>query len=179
MGKSPGRETALVVDGQGRESSLGDLLELLVSRSDLPITRIAEAAGVSRSFFYLLRDDKQIPSLESLVSLLAACNAGEVRLAEVGEPGDVVVTTGDQTYFVQLSSTRSRMASSTLRSSRSAWSSASSEDAWALQSASPFGWDAAAARPVPTSSPPHGDAETPPAGRLTLLVEYARLLRRS
>ena len=216
MGKSTGKGAAVVVDSQGRELSLGALLELLVSRSDLPITKIAEAAGVSRSFFYLLRDDKQIPSLESLVSLLAACESGEVRLAELGEPGEVVVTTGGETYYVHLSSTRSRFASSTLRSTKPASSWSSEEDIWphlappdlprsptASDSWGLATWSPAYADPAPPSpSAPTSDGRRrftrareggrdrllgdllEVAGgldqeRLDLLVEYARLLRRS
>jgi len=208
MGKSAGtgKSAAVVIDGHGRRMSLGDLIDLLVSRSPLPITRIAEAAGVSRSFFYLLRDDKQIPSLESLVSLLAACETGEVRLAEGDEPGEIVVTTDTQTYYIHLSSTRSRQASSALRSSKtpsfdggeggSAWPPAptSAGDPWALGTTAPAYADSDAPAPSSRSGrfglARHGGRERLlgelldaagglDAERRQLLIEHARLLRRS
>jgi transcriptional regulator with XRE-family HTH domain len=198
-----GVSAAVVEDGQGRVWPLGDFVFRLAKESGESVSELARRSGLSRSFLYLLKDDRQVPSIDSLVALFEAAGAEEVRVPEPGERGDLVVRIRGEDHRVSLPDAGKRAARS--RSAiRSLNAGTTSGAAYAsLDSGPPPDITRAMASPSARAwSPagPGGDwagaAPTPPderkrllgallesaagldAERLALLVEHARLLGR-
>jgi transcriptional regulator with XRE-family HTH domain len=92
---------------------LGDFVKRLAAQSPLSATAIAQAAGISRASFYLIRDRGQQPALETLVNLLAALGL-RAELPESVEPDgpDLIAIQGSETYTIRLDhADRSRLRS--------------------------------------------------------------------
>lgn len=93
---------ALVRDAQGQERPLGDWLGDLLARSKQSVTRAADRAHLSRSFYYLVLKGHQVPSVESLASLLEALDVDEVRLASPTERADLVCVVDGEPFWIVL-----------------------------------------------------------------------------
>jgi transcriptional regulator with XRE-family HTH domain len=185
-------DIAVAVDGRGRRTPLGEFVFGLLTDSEQSVSEVARRANLSRSFLYLLKDDRQVPSLDTLIALFEAIGVDEVRVGEVGERGDLAVRVHEREWWIRLPRDNKRAARS-----RSA-----------LQSLTTGGsFDAPAGMVAMASSPPSGaasyDRDTSytrrpvdddrkqqlaellaAAGgldreRLELLLEHARLLGRS
>lgn len=100
MGTEAG--AAQVRDAAGATWPLGDWLADLLMRSKQSVTRTVDRAHLSRSFYYLVRDGKQVPSVESLASLLEALDVDEVRLAAPTEPGDLYCVVDGRAHTITL-----------------------------------------------------------------------------
>lgn len=116
---------ALVRDAEGSERPLGDWLGDLLARSEQSVTRAADRAHLSRSFYYLVLKGHQVPSVESLASLLEALDVDDVRLASPSESGDLVCVVDGRRFSVVLPrsgrrAVRSRNALYTLATKESA-----------------------------------------------------------
>lgn len=98
-------DAAAVVTGpDGQVQSLGEFLRARKQACGLPVTRIVQAAGISRANFYLLEKDSQRPSLTTLVMLLGAMGL-TTRLPADQDPShaaDLVVLAGEEAYKVEV-----------------------------------------------------------------------------
>lgn len=98
-------DAAAVVTGpDGQVQSLGQFLRARKQACGLPVTRIVEAAGISRANFYLLEKDGQRPSLTTLVMLLGAMGL-TTRLPaaeDSAQAPDLEVVVGQEVYAVDL-----------------------------------------------------------------------------
>ena len=84
-------DLTVAVDKRGRTTPLGDFVFGLLEAKGMSVSEFARRSQLSRSFLYLLRDDKQVPSLDTLVTLFRALEVDDVRVADVGEPGDLAL----------------------------------------------------------------------------------------
>ena len=189
-------DLTVAVDKRGRTTPLGDFVFGLLEAKGMSVSEFARRSQLSRSFLYLLRDDKQVPSLDTLVTLFRALEVDDVRVADVGEPGDLALAVDGKPWWIRLPSTNRR--------------SARSVEAFQLLSAPPLAMAADAGPEVAgavavSSSPTKGAAYSREHGwtrstkvdprqrllgellaaagdldreRLELLVEHARLLGR-
>ena len=188
-------DDAEVVAVDGRAQPLSGFLTTLLKGGDVGISEIARRANLSRSFLYLLMDDEQVPSVESLIALLEAAGCEDVRAADAGEPGDLAFRWRSEELWVRLPATGKRAARSrqTLRS----WNRTTSPSPYRSSTPPPMPagqddlfagarYSMVAGSPEPTSV---GDRQRllgellEAAGamdedRLRLLIEHARLLRR-
>jgi transcriptional regulator with XRE-family HTH domain len=128
-----GRDEAVVVDRRGRATPLGAYVFGLIADSGLSVSEVSRRAGLSRSFLYLLRDDEQVPAMDTLVTLFEALDVDEVRAAAPGEPGDLAVSAGGRERWVRLPRTNKRA-----ERSRSAWASLASTEAGPVDSPAPM-----------------------------------------
>lgn len=92
-----------MVIGPRGEQPLGSFLRQCKDASGLPVTKIVEAAGISRANYYLLEKDNQRPSLATMVALLGAMGH-EVSIPSPGggDAVDLVVTLDGDRYDVDL-----------------------------------------------------------------------------
>ncbi len=105
-------DIAVAVDSRGRRTPLGEFVFALLTDSDQSISEVARRANLSRSFLYLLRDDRQVPSLDTLIALFEAIGVDEVRVGEVGERGDLAVRVNDREWWIRLPQDNKRAARS-------------------------------------------------------------------
>ena len=95
-------EVAVVEDSRGRITPLGEFLFALVSASGDSVSDLSRRANLSRSFLSLLKDDKQVPSIESLVAVLEALGSESVRPGDPGEAADLVVRLNGEDLLIRL-----------------------------------------------------------------------------
>ena len=188
---------AAVLDDSGHAERLSTFLTHLLKGSELGIAEIARRAHLSRSFLYLLMDDEQVPSVESLVAVFEAAGCTDVRAADPGEPGEIAFTWLEHERWVRLPAdgkraARSRATLRTLNSSQGSRMTEPPPPSSRRQSAAPSGAVAmsydlsvGSAPPSPASDRQQllgelldsaGDLDP---DRLRLLVEHARLLGRA
>ena len=58
-------DLTVAVDKRGRTTPLGDFVFGLLEAKGMSVSEFARRSQLSRSFLYLLRDDKQVPSLDT------------------------------------------------------------------------------------------------------------------
>lgn len=178
----------MVVRSDGSSEPLSRFLTRVLKGGGLSVSEVSRRSGLSRSYLYVLMDDEQTPTTESLVTLLAAAGCEDVRPADPWEEGDLAFRWQGDDLWVRYPDTskRSTRSRNTMRSlSRGA-------DAWSAPP-SPMPISAAAAASYDMtdagSRSPAGDrqlllgqlleaASDLDEARLRLLVEHARLLRR-
>jgi transcriptional regulator with XRE-family HTH domain len=91
-----------VTSRKGTET-LGDFVKRLAVQSPLSATALAQAAGISRASFYLIRDRGQQPALETLVNLLAALGLrAELPESAESDGPDLIAIQGSETYAIRL-----------------------------------------------------------------------------
>ncbi len=73
----------------------------LAKRRGQPITALTDRAQISRAYYYLLRDDRQTPSIETLANLLGALGA-DFRLGTPTDDADFVVSLDDDEWMIRL-----------------------------------------------------------------------------
>lgn len=93
----------------GTTEPLGAFLDLLARRSGRSITTLARAAGISRAFYYVVRDGSQIPSIETLAGLFTALDI-EFRLTEADEEAAFAVSADGEDWEIHLPYDRKREA---------------------------------------------------------------------
>lgn len=186
---------AEVVTVDGRAQPLSGFLTTLLKGGDVGISEIARRANLSRSFLYLLMDDEQVPSVESLIALLESAGCEDVRAADPGEPGDLAFRWRSEDLWVRLPMTGKRAARSrqTLRSWNRTTSPNSARSSAALPMPSAqeelflgasYSMGAGSAQPsfVGDRQRLLGElleaASAMDEDRLRLLIEHARILRR-
>ncbi len=188
-------DDAEVVAVDGRAQPLSRFLTTLLKGGDVGISEIARRANLSRSFLYLLMDDEQVPSVESLIALLEAAGCEEVRAADPGEPGDLAFRWRSEDLWVRLPATGKRAARSrqTLRSWNRTTNSSPSRsfappqlrlEQEGLFAGASYSMVAGSAEPTSVGDRQRLLGELLEAAgamdedRLRLLIEHARLLRR-
>jgi len=185
-------DITVVVDRRGRTTPLGDFVFRLLEQSGKSVSQLSRDANLSRSFLYLLKDDRQVPSLDSLVTLFEAVGVDEVRIADSDEPGELALVIDGRPWWVRLPSSsrraaRSRSALQTLNApslSASAMSYDVGADEPLLLSAAPASYsrDSGFTRKTRTDDRQRLLGELLAAAgaldkqRLELLVENAKLL---
>jgi transcriptional regulator with XRE-family HTH domain len=95
---------AIVTGPDGQVQSLGEFLRARKQACGLPVTRIAQAAGISRANYYLLEKDSQRPSLTTLDRLFDAMGL-KTRVPDDQDPShaaDLVVLAGEEAYKVKV-----------------------------------------------------------------------------
>jgi transcriptional regulator with XRE-family HTH domain len=186
-------DIAVAVDGRGRRTPLGEFVFGLLTDSEQSVSEVARRANLSRSFLYLLKDDRQVPSLDTLIALFEAIGVDEVRVGEVGERGDLAVRVNDREWWVRLPQDNKRAARS--RSALQSLTTGGSFDAlpggMAAMASTPPAGASSYDRDTSFTRRSAGDerkqqlAELLAAAggldreRLELLLEHARLLGRS
>jgi hypothetical protein len=105
-------DITVVVDRRGRTTPLGDFVFRLLEQSGKSVSQLSRDANLSRSFLYLLKDDRQVPSLDSLVTLFEAVGVDEVRIADTDEPGELALVIDGRPWWVRLPSSSRRAARS-------------------------------------------------------------------
>jgi transcriptional regulator with XRE-family HTH domain len=185
-------EVAVVEDSRGRITPLGEFLFALVSASGDSVSDLSRRANLSRSFLYLLKDDKQVPSIESLVAVLEALGAESVRPGDPGEAADLVVRLNGEDLLIRLpaNSRRAERSRSSMRALNSQSSLLMGAVSGSLQRTSlehfPAVYNTASGAPRrgrgSRSDKLLGELLDAAAGldpeQLALLVEHARLLGR-
>jgi transcriptional regulator with XRE-family HTH domain len=185
-------DITVVVDRRGRTTPLGDFVFRLLEQSGKSVSQLSRDANLSRSFLYLLKDDRQVPSLDSLVTLFEAVGVDEVRIADSNEPGELALVIDGRQWWVRLPSSsrraaRSRSALQTLSSPSPSMSAMPYDDvagAPVLMSAAPASYsrDSGFTRKNRTDDRQRLLGELLAAAgaldkqRLELLVENAKLL---
>jgi hypothetical protein len=101
-------DITVVVDRRGRTTPLGDFVFGLLEQSGKSVSQLSRDANLSRSFLYLLKDDRQVPSLDSLVTLFEAVGVDEVRIADSDEPGELALVIDGRPWWVRLPSSSRR-----------------------------------------------------------------------
>ena len=101
MAKEEDPDGVVVTAPDGKKRSFADLVAELARRSDKPVTKIAEDAGLSRAAFYLIRDKGQQPALLTAASLLTSLGA-VVRVPDEEDRPDLQFTVGDATFVVEM-----------------------------------------------------------------------------
>ncbi len=94
-------EPGVVRIRDGQRTTLGRFLEDLTKRRGQPITTLTDQAQISRAYYYLLRDDKQTPSIETLANLLSALGV-DFRLGTPTDDADFVVSLEDSEWVIRL-----------------------------------------------------------------------------
>ena len=102
---------AVAVDRRGRRTPLGEFVFRLLADSGQSVSEVARRSSLSRSFLYLLRDDRQVPSLDTLVALFEAIGV-DVRVADDGEPGQLALTVDGRDWWIRLPDSNKRFARS-------------------------------------------------------------------
>lgn len=105
-------DITVVVDRRGRTTPLGDFVFGLLEQSGKSVSQLSRDANLSRSFLYLLKDDRQVPSLDSLVTLFEAVGVDAVRIADPGEPGELALEVEGRPWWVRLPGSNRRAARS-------------------------------------------------------------------
>jgi transcriptional regulator with XRE-family HTH domain len=182
-------DITVVVDRRGRTTPLGDFVFRLLEQSGKSVSQLSRDANLSRSFLYLLKDDRQVPSLDSLVTLFEAVGVDEVRIADPDEPGELALVIEGRPWWVRLPSSsrraaRSRSALQTLSAPSASMSyDLGSDDAVVVGSApASYSRDSGFSRKTATDDRQRLLGELLAAAsaldkqRLELLVENAKLL---
>ncbi len=94
-------EPGVVRVRDGHRVTLGAFLETLAKRRGQPITALTDQAQISRAYYYLLRDDRQTPSIETLANLLGALGA-DFRFGTPTDDADFVVSLEDDEWLIRL-----------------------------------------------------------------------------
>lgn len=177
-------DITVAVDGRGRTTPLGEFVFGLLAERERSVSWLSRESNLSRSFLYLLKDDRQVPSLDTLVALFQAIGVDDVRIAGAGERGDLVVVVDGRTWWIRLPGTSRRA-----ERSRSAMQTLASAPEPAFDAAPPRGpaatYDLGAGGPRRSSRTDERQrllgellaaASDLDKRRLELLVEHARLL---
>ena len=99
------------MDRRGRKTPLGEFVFGLLADSGQSVSEVSRRSNLSRSFLYLLKDDRQIPSLDTLVALFEAIGV-DVRVADDGEPGQLALTVDGRDWWIRLPESNKRFARS-------------------------------------------------------------------
>jgi transcriptional regulator with XRE-family HTH domain len=102
---------AVAVDRRGRRTPLGEFVFRLLADSGQSVSEVSRRSNLSRSFLYLLKDDRQVPSLDTLVALFEAIGV-DVRVADDGEPGQLALTVDGRDWWIRLPDSNKRFARS-------------------------------------------------------------------
>jgi len=60
-------DITVAVDRRGRTTPLGEFVFRIVEERGMSVSQLSRDSSLSRSFLYLLKDDRQVPSLDTLV----------------------------------------------------------------------------------------------------------------
>lgn len=85
----------------GTTEPLGSFLDLLARRTGRSITTLARDAGISRAYYYVVRDGSQTPSIETLANLFTAMEV-DFRLAEADEAAAFAVRSDGEEWQIHL-----------------------------------------------------------------------------
>ena len=116
-------DITVAVDRRGRTTPLGEFVFRLLEDSGKSVSQLSRDANLSRSFLYLLKDDRQVPSLDTLVALFHAVGVDDVRIADADEAGELALVVNGRPWWIRLPDTNRRAARS--RSALETLSSAS------------------------------------------------------
>jgi len=157
----------------------------------MSVSALSRESNLSRSFLYLLKDDRQVPSIDTLVALFEAVGVDDVRLAEPDEPGELAISVDGRPFWIRLPSSHRRTDRSRAAMQSLAISAALFDDE--PSSASPpapraASYSRSAAGGLSRSSKSHdrqrqlsellATAGELDKDRLALLIEHAKLLAR-
>lgn len=92
----------------------------------MSVSQLSRDSSLSRSFLYLLKDDRQVPSLDTLVALFEAIGVDEVRPSEPGEPGELAIQVDGKPFWIRFPSSHRRT-----ERSRTALQSFAASGSWA------------------------------------------------
>ena len=119
-------DITVAVDKRGRTTPLGEFVFRIVEERGMSVSQLSRDSSLSRSFLYLLKDDRQVPSLDTLVSLFEAIGIDEVRPSDPGEPGELAIRVDDKPYWIRFPSSHRRT-----ERSRTALQSFAASGTWA------------------------------------------------
>lgn len=85
----------------GTTEPLGSFLDLLARRTGRSITNLVRDAGISRAYYYVVRDGSQTPSIETLANLFTALQV-DFRLAEADEAAAFAVRSDGEEWQIHL-----------------------------------------------------------------------------
>lgn len=103
-------DITVVVDRRGRTTPLGEFVFRLLEESGKSVSQLSRDANLSRSFLYLLKDDRQVPSLDTLVALFDAIGVDDVRIADADEPGELALVVNGRPWWIRLPGSNRRAA---------------------------------------------------------------------
>lgn len=182
-------DITVAVDKRGRTTPLGEFVFRIVEERGMSVSQLSRDSNLSRSFLYLLKDDRQVPSLDTLVALFEAIGIDEVRPSEPGEPGELAIRVDDKPFWIRFPSSHRRT-----ERSRTALQSFAASGSWADEeptrmAAAPQASHSKAAASGYTRSPRNDERQRllgellSAAGeldkeRLRLLLDHAKLLGR-
>ena len=123
-------DITVAVDRRGRTTPLGEFVFRIVEERGMSVSQLSRDSNLSRSFLYLLKDDRQVPSLDTLVALFEAIGVDEVRPSEPGEPGELAIQVDGKPFWIRFPSTHRRT-----ERSRTALQSFAASGSWADEEA--------------------------------------------
>lgn len=130
-------DITVAVDKRGRTTPLGEFVFKVLSDRGMSVSQLSRDSNVSRSFLYLLKDDRQVPSLDTLVALFEAMGIDEVRPADPGEPGELAILVDTKPYWIRLPGNSRRTERSRAALQSFAASSWTDDEAAPLMAAAP------------------------------------------
>ena len=101
-------DITVAVDKRGRTTPLGEFVFRILGERRMSVSALSRESNLSRSFLYLLKDDRQVPSIDTLVALFEAVGVDDVRLAEPDEPGELAITVDGRPFWIRLPSSHRR-----------------------------------------------------------------------
>jgi hypothetical protein len=119
-------DITVAVDRRGRTTPLGEFVFRIVEERGMSVSQLSRDSSLSRSFLYLLKDDRQVPSLDTLVSLFEAIGVDEVRPSDPGEPGELAIQVDGKPFWIRFPASHRRT-----ERSRTALQSFAASGSWA------------------------------------------------
>jgi transcriptional regulator with XRE-family HTH domain len=119
-------DITVAVDRRGRTTPLGEFVFRIVDDRGMSVSQLSRDSNLSRSFLYLLKDDRQVPSLDTLVALFEAIGIDDVRPTEPGEPGELAIRVDDKPFWIRFPNSHRRT-----ERSRAALQSFAASGSWA------------------------------------------------